>query len=247
MTAINEKSLEKLRLFSVLKYSFNIYHNPCIFAYNASVVMKPLSCLYFITLLCYSLHAFGQTEDTIGSQVWSSVNLNVTIFRNGDKIPEAETNDEWNKASKEGTPSWCYYNKDSINGSKYGKLYNWYAVNDKRGLAPKGWHIPSDKEWGTLVNYLRGDTTTEKEDTSIGYKIKSMTGWEYYGNGINSCGFSALPGGLRLEGPFYELGKSATFWSSTDDNGSFFLWSRFLVYYSHHLYREKTNEGYGYS
>jgi len=79
----------------------------------------------------------------IGNQTWSKTNLEVKTFRNGDTIPEAKTDEEWQKAAKEGKPAWCYYK----NKKKYGSiLYNWYAVNDSRQLAPEGYHIPNDDE-----------------------------------------------------------------------------------------------------
>ena len=107
---------------------------------------------------------------TIGTQVWMTKNLDVAAFRNGDLIPEAKTDDEWNKAGANKQPAWCYYNNDPANGVKYGKLYNWYAVNDPRGLAPEGYHIPSDKDWEVFSDYLGGDDVAGK-------KIKSNIGW----------------------------------------------------------------------
>jgi len=88
----------------------------------------------------------GQTFDivVIGSQTWMAENLNVSHFLNGDPIPHVQTNEEWLKAAENRRPAWCYYNNDPVNGKKYGKLYNWFAVNDSRGLAPPGWHIPTD-------------------------------------------------------------------------------------------------------
>src|ERR1700722_9533725 len=91
---------------------------------------------------------------TIGSQVWTKENLNVSTFRNGDPILEAQSYEEWRKAWDKHQPAWCYYKGDSANGNKYGKLYNWYAVNDSKGLAPQGWHIPSKDEWSILVTFL---------------------------------------------------------------------------------------------
>jgi len=92
----------------------------------------------------------------IGTQVWMTKNLDVSVFRNGDTIPEAKTNIEWIKAGDNQQPAWCYYDNDPANGAKYGKLYNWYAVNDSRGLAPTGWHVPSDAEWTQLKDFLGG-------------------------------------------------------------------------------------------
>jgi uncharacterized protein (TIGR02145 family) len=90
----------------------------------------------------------------LGTQVWGTENLNGDKFRNGDNIPEAKTDAEWEKALVHRKPAWCYYKNDSTDGVKVGKLYNWYAVNDSRGLAPLGWHIPSLAEWNTLNDYL---------------------------------------------------------------------------------------------
>jgi uncharacterized protein (TIGR02145 family) len=177
----------------------------------------------------------------IGTQIWMAENLNVLTFRNGDSIPEAKTNEEWVKAGNESKPAWCYYANDAKNGAKYGKLYNWYAVIDPRGLAPSGWHIPNDDEWTTLENFM-GD--------EAGKKMKSTNGWnnweEYItcsnckvasaeykkicsvckgtskngkktnsGNGTNSSKFCGLPSGVRdYVGTFYDIGYSSTWWTS---------------------------------
>jgi uncharacterized protein (TIGR02145 family) len=81
---------------------------------------------------------------TIGTQVWMTKNLDVDRYRNGDIIPEVKDSIAWANLK---TGAWCYYNNDPELGKIYGKLYNWYAVNDPRGLAPAGYHIPTDAEW----------------------------------------------------------------------------------------------------
>ena len=160
----------------------------------------------------------------IGKQVWMSENLNVDKFRNGDPIPEAKTALEWEKAEKEGKPAWCYYDNDPKNGLKYGKLYNWHAVNDSRGLAPSGWHVPSDADWSELINFL--DPKAEggnKIPNTAGRKMKSNTGWNTTNNASNQSGFSGLPGGNRscLDGAFYTVGIFGSWWSSTEYNKHF--------------------------
>jgi uncharacterized protein (TIGR02145 family) len=95
-------------------------------------------------------------SERFGNQEWMTKNLDVDRFRNGDLIPHAESNEEWKKAGDDEQPAWCYYDNDPENGKKYGKLYNWYAVNDPRGLVPEGWHITSQKEWTSLVEFLGG-------------------------------------------------------------------------------------------
>jgi uncharacterized protein (TIGR02145 family) len=149
-------------------------------------------------------------ESIIGQQIWNVNNLNVSTFRNGDFISEAKTVEEWQKAGDEKRPVWCYYNNDTVNGKKYGKLYNWYAINDPRGLAPIGWHIPSDAEWKILIEYLGGPMIAGK-------KLKDRLGWEFDKNqfGDNSSGFSALPGGMRMnDGSFVQIEKMGYWWSA---------------------------------
>jgi len=101
----------------------------------------------------------------IGTQTWMAENLNVDRFRNGDLIAHAKTDEEWQKAKDNKQPAWCYYNNDPELGERYGKLYNWYAVNDSRGLAPKGWHISTKYDWTILTDYLGGAS-------SAGYVLK---------------------------------------------------------------------------
>jgi uncharacterized protein (TIGR02145 family) len=93
---------------------------------------------------------------SIGSQVWSSKNLDVNTFLNGDLIPEAKDYREWHGANWNKKPVWMYLDFNPENGKKFGKIYNWYAVNDSRGLAPSGWRIPSFRDWATLVKYNNG-------------------------------------------------------------------------------------------
>jgi len=151
------------------------------------------------------------SEKKIGSQIWMTENLNLDKFRNGDPIPEAKTAEDWEWAGKNKQPAWCSYNNDANNISKYGKLYNWYAVTDSRGLAPKGWHIPSDKEWEVLSN------ATDSNSVAVG--LKSPNGWRNNGNGSNSTGFNAVAGGFRyFVGGFGYEGEFAAFWSSTPYN-----------------------------
>jgi uncharacterized protein (TIGR02145 family) len=148
----------------------------------------------------------------IGNQVWMAENLDVATYRNGDVIPQVQDPYSW---WEDTTGAWCYYDNDASNGTKYGKLYNWYAVNDPRGLAPKGYHIPSDAEWTQLDDYLGGES-------KAGTKMKSTRGWLENGNGTNSSGFSGLPGGYRSSNAsFFDVGDHGFWWSSTDASNSF--------------------------
>ena len=172
-----------------------------------------ITVLVAVMLQFSSVNNVTAQEIKIGTQTWSTTNLDVATFRNGDAIPEAKTDAEWKRAAHEGAPAWCYYDNDPANGKKYGKLYNWYAVNDKRGLAPEGWHVPSDPEWIMLTGYLGGENVA-------GTKMKSKKGWEKSGsNSTNTSGFAGLPGGYRYEaGSFDYIGSYGYWWSATDTN-----------------------------
>jgi uncharacterized protein (TIGR02145 family) len=147
---------------------------------------------------------------TIGKQTWAVANLTVTTFQNGDSIPEAKTNKEWVAAGEAGKPAWCYYNNDPKSGLKYGKLYNWFAVNDPRELAPAGWKLATDADWVQLVNSVGGQSLA-------GTRMKTTSGWSEGNNGTNESGFTGLPGGYRVEnGTFVNLGSIGTWWSSTE-------------------------------
>jgi uncharacterized protein (TIGR02145 family) len=141
----------------------------------------------------------------IGNQTWMAENLNTEKFQNGDLIPEAKTEAEWLEMNRQRKPAWCYYRNDENNGSIYGKLYNGYAVSDYRGLAPKGWIVPSDEDWEICINFLGGEK-------KAGEKLKSTTGWNNEGNGSNSSGFNAFPGGNRHSQSTFGNMKFIGFW-----------------------------------
>lgn len=151
------------------------------------------------------------TTVKIGDQTWMGQNLDVSHFRNGDPIPEASTDEAWEKAGVEKKPAWCYYEASADHGKVYGRLYNWYAVNDPRGLAPKGWHIPSEEEWNILSVFLGGE---EKAGGKV--KEKGMTHWKTPNKGAtNESGFAALPSGLIYSfGGCVKLGIEGYWWTS---------------------------------
>ncbi len=181
----------------------------------------------------------------IGTQVWMAENLKVTHYRNGDSIPNVTDNSQWKNLS---SGAYCDYANDPNYSLTYGRLYNWYAAEDARGLAPAGWHVASDAEWQTLVNYLGGEAVA-------GGKMKT-TGTIEQGNGLwyapntgatNEYGFSALPGGYRIshDGAFSGKGYYAYFWSSTEgSSGS--AWYRYLGYNYSDGYRYDSSKHYGF-
>jgi uncharacterized protein (TIGR02145 family) len=153
---------------------------------------------------------------------WMKTNLDVDHYRNGDTIRECITASEWLDAGIKGEGAWCYYENDSAIGKIYAKLYNWYAVNDSRGLAPAGWHIPSNEEWIELENCLGGSIIAGGKLKASG-TIDSGNGlWQSPNQGAsNESGFSALPGGWRdFNGIFDNFGSIGAFWSSTQWNST---------------------------
>jgi uncharacterized protein (TIGR02145 family) len=131
----------------------------------------------------------------IGDQEWMIKNLETDHYRNAGPIPQVTDATAWAYLT---TGAWCYYNNDSSQGKSYGKLYIWYAVNDPRGLAPAGWHIPNDTEWTTLEKSLGGASIA-------GGKMKEagIQNWSISNTGNNNSGWKGLPGGCRSVNGFF--------------------------------------------
>jgi uncharacterized protein (TIGR02145 family) len=147
---------------------------------------------------------------TICNKTWMLKNLDVSTYSNGDPIPQVTDPAAWYTTT---TGAWCYYNNDPANGAVYGKLYNWYAVNDPRGLAPVGWHVPSEAEWTELINCQGGFAIA-------GGKLKEagLTHWDSPNtDATNSSGFTALAGGnlSSIGVSWVNKGLLAGFWTST--------------------------------
>jgi uncharacterized protein (TIGR02145 family) len=173
-----------------------------------------------------------------------------TNFRNGDPIPYIENAEEWVKAGENKQPAWCYLLNNAANGAIYGKLYNWYAVADPRGLCPIGWHVPSDKEW-TILSKALGVT-------EAGKKMKSLSGWYKNGNGSNGSEFNGLPGGDRdVEGKSWGGNQLYGYWWSSSGGSNCsdclpeyhkkFAWAHRLAYNWPDLNRHYYHKGQGFS
>jgi uncharacterized protein (TIGR02145 family) len=163
---------------------------------------------------------------TIGTQVWMVENLKTSKYNDGTVIPNVTDNRAWEALT---TGAWCNYKNDKSTGTKYGKLYNWYAVNTGK-LAPVGWHVPSDEEWQTLNNYVSNNLGTSG---SVAKALAATTHWistndiGAIGNDLtknNSTGFTALPGGCRFgSGSFSDIDYEGSWWSSTQ-GGTYGTW-----------------------
>ena len=149
----------------------------------------------------------------IGEQCWFAENLRSENYENGDAIPSGLSGSEWENTSSGAVAA---YNEDASLLETYGRLYNWYAVDDAGGLCPSGWHVPTDGEWTVLSDHLGGESVA-------GVQMKTDYGWNSGGNGTNSTGFSALPGGKRRGvggASFYSVGAIGYWWSSSQVNES---------------------------
>ena len=194
------------------------------------------------------------TTVTIGSQVWMKENLKTSKYRNGDAIPTNLSDAAWSGTT---TGAYSIYNNDAANNSTYGKLYNWYAVADPRGLCPAGWHVPTDHDWNLLTKYLdpAADTSCIGCGNTAGGTMKS-TGTIEAGTGLwlspntdanNSSGFTGLPGGGRnLNGTYLYFGYFGIWWSSTE-LPSPVAWYRYLGYNLGYSLRYDNAKTYGFS
>ena len=171
-------------------------------------------------LLFHFDHSYETVQ--IGGQCWFAENLRSVNYANGDDIPSSLTDSQWNNADYGGT---TIYGEDSgcsdyspdidscdpvVALQVYGRLYNWYAVNDERGLCPSGWHVPSEGEWYDLVSQFGGNS-------SAGEELKSTYGWSFSGQGTNESGFNGMPGGKRQDGSGYfsSAGDIGGWWTAT--------------------------------
>lgn len=191
----------------------------------------------------------------IGNQEWMAENLRVTRYNNGDDIHTGLDNTEWSNTTE---GAYAIYPHVSIDGldldeevvSAYGKLYNWYALDDSRGLCPEGWHVPSDSAWTHLVNYVmhRSASINNDEENEAGNRLKScrqvdspLDGcnttehprWNAHSThyGFDQFGFSALPGGARSSSGGFNIGSIGYWWTSTVHSGTD-IWYR-VMYSSH--------------
>jgi uncharacterized protein (TIGR02145 family) len=183
---------------------------------------------------------------TIGTQVWATINLDVTTYSDGTAIPQVTDPTAWAALT---TGAWCYYSNTTANGTTYGKLYNWYAVagihdtnaaTPNKVLAPTGWHVPTDAEWTTLTTFLGGQSVA-------GGAMKATTLWNSPNtSATNSSGFTGLPGGLRELGTFIDIGTLGHWWSSSEFDTTHALFLA-LDYNNGRVFRTDFLKTYGFS
>lgn len=177
---------------------------------------------------------------TIGNQVWMAENLRTTTYNDGSPIPMVENDSVWSNLT---TAGYCWYNNDeTTNGSTYGALYNWYAV-DRFKLCPDGWIVPNDDEWRALEDYL----TENGHEGAEGNTLKSTNGWPDPGNGTDNYGFNALPGGVRYGSGSYDMVGSNGYWWTSSPHTITFSGFRMLSSNSSELERLATSKKCGMS
>ena len=198
-----------------------------------------------------SYQGYDYATVLIGEQCWFAENLRSENYENGDAIAAGLSNSEWQNTTSGavavyGEDAGCDNFSPDIDAcdpaqslNEYGRLYNWYAVDDARGLCPSGWHVPTDGEWTVMTDFLGGESVA-------GGQMKTDYGWNGGGNGTNSSGFSGLPGGYRdSNGYFWSAGDFGIWWSSSP-NGSD-AWNRDLFNGSEYVFRESDYPLYGFS
>lgn len=168
---------------------------------------------------------------TIGTQTWMVENLKTTRYRNGESIPNVEYYTNW-LLTRAG--AYCNYNNEEFNATRFGRMYNWYAVDDTRNIAPVGWHVATNSEWTILSEYLIDNGYGyEGSGYDIGKSMAAISGWTSSsiagtpGNdqaNNNSSGFTGLPGGTRSDwdGSYQGRGDGTIWWTSTEVPGSVF-------------------------
>ena len=219
--------------------------------YNPEAVIEDGSCVYG-PLECGGVSTVtydGYTYDlvAIGDQCWFAENLRNEHYANGEAIPGDLSNGEWSGTSN---GAQAIYDNSPANLADYGRLYNWYAVDDSRGLCPSGWHVPTDGEFMTLEMEL-GMSESEANGTGFrgtdqGTQMKSSASDSPSWDGTNSSGFSGLAGGYRNgNGYFYGGGGYGYFWSASADGT--IAWSRILYGGSPAVYRDNDSQRKGFS
>ena len=182
----------------------------------------------------YQGHGYETVQ--IGEQCWFAENLRAENYKNGDFISANLDNSEWTSTTSGAT---VFYGDDVSSLQAYGRLYNWHAVDDSRGLCPNAWRIPSDGDWTVLTDFLGGSATA-------GAQMKTTDGWNGDGDGANSSGFSGVPGGSRASnGNFYLAGSSGYWWSATPYGSS--AWYRTVSYNDDSVNRNFAYHRNGYS
>ena len=195
-----------------------------------------------------SYQGYDYATVLIGEQCWFAENLRSENYENGDAIPGNLINSQWSSTTSGAVTVYGEGSEENCTGScneawslnEYGRLYNWYAVDDARGLCPSDWHVSTDEEWTVMTNIFGGIIVA-------GDQLKTTYGWNNGGNGTNSSGFSALPGGVRDSAPgnFAWSGFDGAWWSPSPSGTD--TWGRYLGNGNGNVYRNDFPSRRGFS
>ena len=200
-----------------------------------------------------SYQGYDYATVQIGDQCWFAENLRNENYRNGDAIPANLSDSEWGATTSGAMAAYglgsnypCLNTTQNADAcdyawslNEYGRLYNWYAVDDTRGLCPSGWHVPADGEWTLMTDFLGGESVA-------GDQMKTDYGWNNGGNGTNNSGFSGLPGGSRSDAGFFYVAGDVGFWWSSSSTGSS-AWLRLLGTWDPEVLRDSNDQRDGFS
>jgi uncharacterized protein (TIGR02145 family) len=190
----------------------------------------------FILIILFSsfIQCYGQNYVKIGKLYWADHNLNTSTFANGDEIIEAKSPEDWQEFFKQGIPAFCSMNYNSKNDSIHGKIYNWFAVVDPRGLAPEGFMVPALEDWLGLRAYLNYDTICRCYPPILrsAEKLKSNKEWLEGSKGENLFNMNILPSGYLLnDGNLQGRFVQTSFWTSTPKNAAGVVGDSYTTYY----------------
>jgi uncharacterized protein (TIGR02145 family) len=209
--------------------------------YDASANVDDGSCAT-LPSTCGEVEMDGYTYSVveIGDQCWFAENLRTTVYADDSSIPEVYGYSAWTGLS---TDARCNYGNNAYYAGTYGRLYNWYAVDNANGLCPSGWHVPTDGEWTALEDYITAQGFNGTEGTAL----KSTGDWDGGGNGTDNFGFSALPGGYRgtYYGIFHNAGGLGFWWSSSSNGGD--AWGRSMSNSNPGIFRDDYSPRSGFS
>lgn len=247
----NDLGLTNNTAYTYRVYAYNSAGNSLLYSNELTITPNNISQVYSYTSGPNVTDINGNTYQSFTNscgQTWTKMNLNVNCYRDGSVIPQVTNASQWANLT---TGAWCWYKNDSLNNWQYGKLYNWYAINDPRGLAPQGWHIPSETDWNKLVRCI--DTTANTitgnpQSSTAGGSMKEV-GLSHWANpnlgATNISGFTGLPGDYRsYDGSFSNTIRIGAWWSSTQSSATN-AWNRGLGYYTTWINRGSPNKANG--
>ncbi|MBT7826228.1 MAG: hypothetical protein HN600_06500 [Bacteroidetes bacterium] len=225
--------------------------DPSALNYNPNVIYDDGSCIYEGE--CVDIEGNSYNTVQIGNQIWMAENLRVAHYRNGNDISTGFSGSEWSQLGNTETGAFAIYDDDPVNIETYGILYNWYAVDDERGICPENWHVPTDEEFIEMEIELG---MSQQVAESIGWrgsneggklKEQGINHWYYPNTGAtNESGFSAVPGGDKVvNGNYIGMGSYNNIWSATVNGGS--AWRRGITFDNSQIRRWNDNKEYGFS